>query len=242
MGMFDNLRCSAPLPGTPPEFIKPGHLFQTKDIECSMTTWEITADGRLVEAGEPWYEGEGHARRDDLDFTGDVNFYDNNGVGYSHGFSFTANGEDYESVTYCALFASGRLQQITEVSRTQEPALPRSEMERTRVPTANALVARKAREEREAESWLGRTVYRLRGWPDPKPEPAKVVFETEHERVLLGENDRLEVHDRRLDDWFDSPEEARAANDRQVSAGEQEKARLGALLQQRQIRAGTNDG
>ena len=49
MGMFDHVRCSAPLPGTPPAFVHPGHLFQSKSLDCLMGTYEITAEGRLVQ-------------------------------------------------------------------------------------------------------------------------------------------------------------------------------------------------
>jgi hypothetical protein len=69
MGMFDDIRCSAKLPGTPPEFIKPGHSFQTKDLDCALRHFEITATGRLVDRSGA-----------DLEFHGDIEFYGGNGL------------------------------------------------------------------------------------------------------------------------------------------------------------------
>lgn len=44
MGMYDSLGCRYPLPN--PEF--QDSLFQTKDLDCELKIYEITADGRLI--------------------------------------------------------------------------------------------------------------------------------------------------------------------------------------------------
>lgn len=48
MGMFDDVRCEMPLPGP----VKPKHLsFQTKDFDCVLDLFTITADGTLMRSG-----------------------------------------------------------------------------------------------------------------------------------------------------------------------------------------------
>lgn len=42
MGMFDNVICKHPLPDN-----YTGEVFQTKDLDCGLDTYRITADGRL---------------------------------------------------------------------------------------------------------------------------------------------------------------------------------------------------
>jgi hypothetical protein len=71
MGMFDNLTCEYPLPAEPnPD----DNSFQTKDFECQLEHYTITADGRLLRkdtavqyhgvirfytyTGEMWFEYE----------------------------------------------------------------------------------------------------------------------------------------------------------------------------------------
>ena len=44
MGMFDDLRCDAPLPDDTPA----STIFQTKDFACNMATHVISADGVLI--------------------------------------------------------------------------------------------------------------------------------------------------------------------------------------------------
>src|SRR3990167_1568788 len=48
MGMFDDVLCEAPLPdGYEGEF-------QTKDLECTLTTYKITTEGRLLSREYEW--------------------------------------------------------------------------------------------------------------------------------------------------------------------------------------------
>lgn len=42
MGMFDYIRCEQPMPEGAPD------VFQTKDLDCMMDSYTITADGRLI--------------------------------------------------------------------------------------------------------------------------------------------------------------------------------------------------
>ena len=41
MGMYDEVACDYKLPTTPPEFAaKPGHPYQTKDLDCSLSLYQ----------------------------------------------------------------------------------------------------------------------------------------------------------------------------------------------------------
>ena len=86
MGMFDNLTCEFPLPAEP----KPDeNYFQTKDFECQLHHYTITADGRLL-------------RNDtDVQYHGVINFY-------------TYTGEIW--FEYEAKFADGKLVDIRAAS------------------------------------------------------------------------------------------------------------------------------
>lgn len=59
MGLFDDLRCDAPLPDG---FPSPDN-FQTKDFACELAKYTITADGKLKRGDEA------------VDFHGWLNFY-----------------------------------------------------------------------------------------------------------------------------------------------------------------------
>lgn len=115
MGLFDEIVCRYPLPGTKPEFVEEGHLFQTKDLGCDMSTYEITEDGRLV----GWSE----------DYTGELDFYSSNVAGGGSGFQFTSNGEDAEWVNYVAKFVQGKIVSIEQVSYTRSIVLSSDEWE-----------------------------------------------------------------------------------------------------------------
>ena len=88
MGMFDDLTCEYPLPL--PETQKLS--FQTKNLDCDMDQYVITAGGRLMKkvfdyeevpaserdaAGFPvWRIKEGSERQEDTAYHGFLNFYD----------------------------------------------------------------------------------------------------------------------------------------------------------------------
>ena len=65
MGMFDEIRCKYKLPGTLPDFLVGNNepVFQTKDIECAMLTFDLSEEGYLS------------LQNCAQDFTGEVNFY-----------------------------------------------------------------------------------------------------------------------------------------------------------------------
>jgi hypothetical protein len=53
MGMFDYLRCDR---DTPDGWKPANGLFQTKDLDCELTVYRITEDGRLLENRTVGYE------------------------------------------------------------------------------------------------------------------------------------------------------------------------------------------
>ncbi len=205
MGMFDYVKCSHPLPGDPPQFVRDfGHQFQTKSLDCCLATYKITAEGRLVldaTLGGMTIDPE------PLDFSGELSFYDSNSTGGGHGAVFTRRGEDSERVEYTAKFDRGNLVEIVEIDRTRTPALPESSRAISRRPTAEERAAIAAR---RAESLLGRTMYAVyvssvgSGGAD-----VEVVAEGKHDWVIRCPDDRLEVVPRGLRDSkiFDSKEE-----------------------------------
>lgn len=137
MGMYDEIRCEYPLPGTGYRVL-PGHAFQTKDLECLLDRYTITAEGLLVlhrEVWEPvpeeerpyygtlaWEKPLGKWIRsmkavpvgdEEIPHHGDIRFYD----------AFRMKGEDERRVwlEYRARFTEGSLSRI-EVEDVQRPA------------------------------------------------------------------------------------------------------------------------
>jgi hypothetical protein len=92
MGMFDWIRCEYPLPDPKHQQLD----FQTKDLDCLLDTYVISAAGRLIR----------ESRRDDstatveYPFHGDFRFYDLDPA-RDHGF-----------IEYVARFTHGRLEWI----------------------------------------------------------------------------------------------------------------------------------
>jgi len=81
--MFDDITCEHPLPADPKP---PGTSFQTKDFDCFMDRYTITADGYLLRNGES------------VPFHGMINFY-----------TYTRDDMWFE---YEAKFTDGRLVEI----------------------------------------------------------------------------------------------------------------------------------
>jgi len=81
--MFDYVRCSYELPNRPAW----AKVFQTKDLDCELATYEITTNGYLVETG-------GIDGAASVPFTGGLRFYD---------------GDDTKWVEYIAQFRRGVL-------------------------------------------------------------------------------------------------------------------------------------
>ncbi len=127
MGMFDYIRCEAPLP----DGWEPKGPLQTKDFDCEMVTHTITKDGRLMldrghnedvpKAERPYPDAKpgsldeiiGCIRRvpkyEDANFHGHVRFYSYEG---------DPNAEDgsYRWHEYNAKFTNGQLDGIETVS------------------------------------------------------------------------------------------------------------------------------
>lgn len=230
MGLFDEIVCDYPLPGTPPEFIGPGHRFQTKDLDCDMSTYRIAEDGAF----------------DLPDFTGTINFGASNIRG-SGAAVYTTHGEDAEDVDYRVTIVKGRLTDLVETHRTRRPAFPVAEMQYLRERPSDEDVQRW--EEREAEPLLGRRIYVLWGGSEVgQGYWAEVVHETFGRRgklcVTIAEVEEgawqhsgdLELLDRSSRDrtHFDSPEDAARIRGAKKTAWEAEEARYEALVASRE--------
>lgn len=92
VGMFDTIRCEYPLPN--PEYQK--LEFQSKDLDCLLDTYIITAAGRLVR--EP--RSGGAVGPVEVPHHGDIRFYD------------VVPDDDKRFVEYVARFTYGRLDWI----------------------------------------------------------------------------------------------------------------------------------
>jgi hypothetical protein len=125
MGMFDELRCEAPLPR--PEM--QDRTFQTKDMNCVLEEYTITREGRLVchphrlEANPDWVDDPskgiaglfGMLQRVDLpsydrNYHGDIYFYD-----FDKPDAERAPGDYGDLITFRARFTDGQLTSIIEV-------------------------------------------------------------------------------------------------------------------------------
>ena len=72
MGMFDDIRCKRTMPDG-----FEGEWFQSKDLSCDLSTFEITDDGRFVRTEEFTFE-EGKTdiqTPKEIEFHGWLNFY-----------------------------------------------------------------------------------------------------------------------------------------------------------------------
>ena len=130
MGMFDWVRCDAPLP-TP---AAQGLQFQSKDLECGLDHYIITAAGRLVRLTWDWEdipltESPGRLRpacrrvpgseqRIDMTWNGLLTFYGDAHTGevaairMSDGEDILHPGPPPPWYEFTALFADGQLQRI----------------------------------------------------------------------------------------------------------------------------------
>jgi len=58
MGLFDTVKCKYPLPNPKHQDLE----FQTKDLECLLGEYTITADGRLLRHASGYGRGAGPRR------------------------------------------------------------------------------------------------------------------------------------------------------------------------------------
>ena len=101
MGLFDEIVCEYPLPGWPTH---ESPRFQTKDLDCSMDTYRISADGRLLRS-----RSEGAPEWHDVEYHGVIGFYTS---------LERAGGREW--FEYTAKFTDGRL----VGAERMQPALP----------------------------------------------------------------------------------------------------------------------
>ena len=198
MGMYDNISCDYPLPGKLPSFIKPGHVFQTKDLDQCLIHYHITKDGLL--------ETLDQAGNQPQNFSGEVEFYDSNICASGPGI-YTRNGEDAESVSYLAVFEKGKLQSIKEVENTKEPALKA-------MPIKQFILTPEDKEKikrRRAESLFGKRVYVLWGGKE-EGYFSEVVAENDLQ-LCLKNDQKMELMFRSERDhiFWDTAEEAKAS-------------------------------
>ena len=93
MGMFDDIRCRKPLPDGCTE-----EWFQTKDLGCDLSKFEIDGDGRLMRFGEGFWGEEPLTEPEDMEHHGYLNFYTSDSAGIWH--------------EYDAKFTDGKLVEI----------------------------------------------------------------------------------------------------------------------------------
>lgn len=220
MGMFDYLYCDYPLPGKKLEFITE---FQTKDLDCSLSAYRITADGNLYEQ-----DGRPLTLTDCQNFTGDIDFYGSNTVAGALGHQFTENGEDVEEADYKAVFVNGTLTELKQTHYRRCPALGRKD-----IPECDF---RKGSGLDENESLIGRELFLFRGhWGGYLGESITVIAETVGELCIKNQEGRLEVLDRRLVTHllYPSREAAQADHDREERLREQAKAELDRKLEEK---------
>jgi len=159
--MYDNLVCDMPLPGKRPAWLKAGHAFQSKSLDCTMETYTIAADGAFSVP----------------DFTGTVDFHWSNVVGSGPGI-YTRDGEDAEHVEYQAVIVGGRVTRLEQTSYSAHAAWPASkqQMDFPR-PTVEQVAAVRARRQ---QNWVGHRLYVLWGGQE-KGYWVKVLARSERE-------------------------------------------------------------
>jgi hypothetical protein len=102
MGLYDRIRCEYPLP----DGFARTNGWQTKDLECALLDYTITADGRLVLDPD-----------EEVPFTGTITFYSNNllGCAFKGDRPVLATDDDGPpwSREYTATFVDGHLESIS---------------------------------------------------------------------------------------------------------------------------------
>lgn len=201
--MYDYVKCEYPLPGNPPEWAKDAY-FQTKDFDCLMDTYIITADGKLLKGDPATPEGEPVAHATRLGLTCTINFYTSNVVASGPG-TYTSDGEDAHWLEYSAEFVKGELLEIQEIENRKEPAAKSKPFSWPK-PTEEE---KAERAHRMTEPMTGYTIFVQYGGSSPGYF-AEVVFETERQLVLKNEHGNLELMYRSDRDclYFDTQEES----------------------------------
>lgn len=220
MGMYDDIIVRCNLPGQQPAWAKIGSIYQTKSMECSLLTYELSEDGCL------WYEDS------KTDFTGIIEFHNSNCRGSSHGFLFTENGEDYESVDYRAQFFDGQIEKIEQICYDKMAALPISALPK---PTTGLFFG--DRGSREKEQMTGKKFFIVWGGYLPTDGySATCVAEDDRSVVLKKEGGGFEVLDRWQRDivFFDSQEGAQLDYDLRRIQQDEARKKLSKILEDNQ--------
>lgn len=219
MGMFDEIVCDFPLPGSPPAFIRPGHVFQTKSLDCEMVNYRIAADGTFSMP----------------DYTGTIEFDTSNFVASVGEFTFTRDGEDYERVDYRAIIASGRLTGIWEIDRERKNALPLSLIHEVEA-AERARTTPGRRIDADTVCPIGSRVY-IMGGGDTVGHWARITAQSGSAVSIQVEGcGDLEIHDLRLGQVFTDEESALAARRDRDERRERTRARYAAALEERKMK------
>jgi hypothetical protein len=216
MGMFDEITCEYPITGGLPAWIT-RHPFQTKDLECCLQMYHISADGSFSLP----------------EWTGTLNFYTDNVVGSGPGI-YTENGEDAEYLDCTAKIVHGKVVGSIQVERKSHKAWPISKMHIFEKPTQQQV---KRWQQRIAEQLIGKRLYVLWGgqdtgyWVTVMTENAKQLCVCHEADAKYHEAGDLELLDRRDRDriFWDSEEEALAHRKARNDNWDREKAEFEAF-------------
>lgn len=220
MGMFDQIRCEYPLPGEQHPAFKGVNTYQTKDLDCVMDTFVLTASGAIEP--DP-FKGR----------KGTINFYESNCIGSGPGGLYTKNGEDMVSVEYQAVFSGGQVQSIEQTEFETSPAVkPIREIHPAQ--SAEEIAERKRR---QSEKLIGKTIHILRGGTASEVYSAKVIADGPREIVVETPERQsghgFEVIDRGFRDHIYWDTEAEALQNRQNRKDDWERRKQAELAQKK---------
>ena len=122
MGMFDYIRCDYPLPSDPP--VDATINFQTKDFDCLMQQYVITADGKLQNITDPDQPLYDSLDEDLSTFSETIEIYTNFFNDSATTEIYTANGEDVYYLQYEIAFLNGSVVAIEEIENRKETSYP----------------------------------------------------------------------------------------------------------------------
>jgi hypothetical protein len=182
--MYDTIICTAPLPKKA-NFIKDArHQYQTKSLGCHLETYWIEMERGLSLDG------------DQVPFSGEIVFYDDNCVGAAYGFTYTGFGEDYESIRYKAVLDWGKLKTIVLVYHNTEVCLSAKDIRDAREKFPDP-------EHPGCVFGVNMTVF------DSDGNQFRLVASSEKEFCFIDKDDRFRVEDQRLVGrmFFNSPED-----------------------------------
>lgn len=183
MGMFDYVVCELPLPGRVPAWLKPGHLFQTKDTPPqALDTFRIKADRTITHQG---YDAD-HSPQKECTCVGmnaSIEFRTNNICGVHGPALYTRDGEDAVSLAYVAVVVNGIVVDVQQTECEVRPAWAIRPPGRA-IQLSN--VDQKKLAERLNERLLGTERYVRPSYASLDGYKVRIVFETDQELVALA--------------------------------------------------------